>query len=369
MPTIDALKIVPAEASRELTKDQKRFNTLVRQIEQARTTLKAWQDGVAHFGQAYVRLLVPLQTRLRTTRREWIFALQALSGQRGWSRADHETMGELICDAAGLLLADNSDDAELKAVFAQHADVAFDEERLQALQTLKDMTESMTGLDLGDEAGITSEEDLLRRLHEKMQQKVDADDARREAAASRRRKTAAQQRRDDEAQQATRSVREVFRKLASALHPDRETDAAQRDAKTALMQQVNQAYASNDLLGLLELQLRIEQVDAGHMVNADAQRVRHYNKVLAEQLGEIRFEIQRVEAGLRGDFGLGIGGGLNPQKLGQLLKQQEGQLKAEEANVRQELRMFEDLAATRRWMKTQRRLLRAAADEAPFPFF
>ncbi len=363
MPTIDALKIVPADAGRVLTKDQQRFNTLVRQIEQARTTLQAWQDGIAHFGQAYVRVLAPLQTECRATRRQWVFALQSLVGRRGWTRADRETIGELICGAAGELLAADDDDAELKAVLAQHADAAFDEERLQALHALKDLTESMTGLDLGDEAGIANEEDLLRRLHHGMQQQAEAADARREAAASGRRQTAAQRRRDEEAQQATRSVREVFRKLASALHPDRETDAAQRDAKTALMQQVNQAYARNDLLALLELQLRIEQVDAGHMAAADAQRVRHYNKVLAEQLGEIRVEIADVEARFRGDFGLPMGAGLKPSKLGQLLQQQERALKGDLALVRQELRLFDDAAATKRWLKAQRRLLNAAAAE------
>jgi len=62
---------------------------------------------------------------------------------------------------------------------------------------------------------------------------------------------------------ATQSIREIFRKLASALHPDRETDRKGREVKTALMLQVNRAYAGNDLLTLLELQ--IEQVDASHI--------------------------------------------------------------------------------------------------------
>jgi hypothetical protein len=42
--------------------------------------------------------------------------------------------------------------------------------------------------------------------------------------------------------------------LASALHPDRQTDAQQREVKTGLMQQANQAYARSDLLALLALQ-------------------------------------------------------------------------------------------------------------------
>jgi len=104
-------------------------------------------------------------------------------------------------------------------------------------------------------------------------------------------------------------VREIFRKLASALHPDRESDTKQREAKTVLMQKVNQACTANDLLTLLELQLRIEQIDASHIANASAQRLKHYNKVLTEQLGELRMEVERVEMGFRVDFGLEAGWG------------------------------------------------------------
>ncbi len=43
------------------------------------------------------------------------------------------------------------------------------------------------------------------------------------------------------ARQASLSVREIFRKLASALHPDREADAAERERKTVLMKRVSQA--------------------------------------------------------------------------------------------------------------------------------
>jgi PIN domain nuclease of toxin-antitoxin system len=366
MPNIDALRIAAADGSGELTRDQKRFNTLVRQIEQARTTLRAWQDNIARYAQAHVQVLVPLQAQLRATRRQWIFALQALIGGRGWTRAERETMNELVCEAAGELLEADDGDAELKALFARHAQADFDAERLQALHALKELTESMTGLDLGDEAGIASEDELLRRLHQGMQQQAAAADVRREAKATRRGKTAAQQRREDDAQQATQSVREVFRKLASALHPDRETDLHQREVKTALMQEVNQAYARNDLLALLELQLRIEQVDAGHMTQADARRVKHYNKVLTEQLGELRLEIEHVEMGFRVNFGLEPGWGVDPRKLGLLLQQQARRLQAEQAQIQQEMGLLEDPAATKRWLKVQRRVLRDVAGDMEF---
>lgn len=86
-------------------------------------------------------------------------------------------------------------------------------------------------------------------------------------------------------------MREVYRKLASALHPGREPDERQREAKTALMQRVNQAYEANDLLVLLELQLQIEQIDASQIANASEQRLKHYNKVLSDQLTELKLEL------------------------------------------------------------------------------
>jgi uncharacterized protein (DUF2164 family) len=86
-------------------------------------------------------------------------------------------------------------------------------------------------------------------------------------------------------------VREVYRKLASALHPDRETEVAERNRKTQLMQRVNQAYERNDLLALLGLQIEIEQIDAEHLAQVSDARLGHYNRVLKEQLAQLRAEI------------------------------------------------------------------------------
>lgn len=366
MPNIEAIRISDAGDGRVLTRDQKRFNTLIRQIEQARATLKAWQDNIAQYGQAHVQVLLPLHTQLRAALRQRVFTLDAAIARKEWTRAERETLKELVCEGAGELLNGGDDDPELKALYAKYAQADFDAERLQALHALKDLTESMTGMDLGEDDDIASSEDLLRRLHQGMQEQAQAADARRAAKASKRRKTPAQQRREDEAQAATQSVREVFRKLASALHPDREKDAREREVKTALMQEANQAYAKNDLLSLLELQLRIEQVDAGHMAEADAKRVKHYNRVLAEQLDELKTEIGHVEMGFCMDFGLEPGWGLNPRKLGQLLEDEARRARADLAQVQQETGRLADVAATKRWLKAQRRMLRQIDAELDF---
>ena len=351
---VQGLQISTRTGGPALTPEQRRFNTLIRQIDQARRTLAAWQEHTLHYAQAYTRLIVPLAKELAAEQRLWCFALDRLLGQPDWSRSESATLRELLCDAAADLLSDGNEDAPdaaLKALFDLHADVDFDTEQQQSRLALKDMVETMTGIDLGDD-DIASEQDLFKRMRQQL-----ADD---EAPAEEvpRRKSKAQQRREAEAQLATQSVREVFRKLASALHPDRETDAAARESKTALMQKANQAYAANDLLALLELQLQVEQVDAGHIGSASAQRVRHYNKVLAEQLEELKDEIDRVEIGFRMDFGLEPGLGLNPKKLLGSIEAQAKDMRAGLALRRQELRKLDDRVGMKRWLKRQRQRLR-----------
>ncbi len=364
MSSVQGLQISPGAAAAALTPEQKRFNTLIRQIEQARRTLAAWHDNAPLYLQAHTRLIVPLLEALAAARRQRAFTFDGLLDQPGWTKAERATLRELVCDSvAQILESSEQEDPALKALFDKHADMDFDTEVNESRRALKGLVEQMTGLDLGDDAEIASDADLFKCMQERL-----AASAATEAPGRRRRKSAAQQRREAEEQLATQSVREVFRKLASALHPDRETDPEQRQAKTALMQKVNQAYAANDLLTLLELQLQIEQVDAGHVAHASAQRLKHYNKVLAEQLAELKAESARAEMRFREDFGLDFGWGMNPTKLTTLLGPQTRALRAGLAMIELDLRLLGDKVTAKRWLKRERQRLRDDLfdDELPF---
>ena len=366
MSRTDALQISSSQAGAALTPAQKRFNTLTRQIEQARQTLAAWQDSIAAYRQAHAEVLNPLQAELLAGHRKWVLALDAALDQPNWTKAERQMLRDLLCEAAGDVLGGGEDD-EIKALFDKHAEVDFETEQRDALRAMKDLAEAMTGLDLGDDDGIDTDEDLHARLKRGFEERDAAEQARRGAKAARPAKSATLRRREAEAQQATQSVREIYRKLASALHPDRETDEEQRPAKTALMQRVNQAYEARDLLALLQLQLQIEQIDESHIANAGEQRLKHYNKVLGEQLAELRAEAERVEMGFRLEFALEPGWGLNPRKLGQVLEQNKRELLAERSEQQRLLGTLADVAATERWLKRERQRRREADfDFGPF---
>ena len=152
-----------------------------------------------------------------------------------------------------------------------------------------------------DELMQHAAQNLASQAQAEQQARQQADEAVRQDAQARaqqsakgRQAEAAQQRQDAAAQQAGQSVREIFRKLASALHPDCEPDPAERQRKTLLMQQANQAYDRNDLLTLLTvltLQLDLEQIDSRHLASLTDDRLLHYNQVLQEQLAALQQEV------------------------------------------------------------------------------
>lgn len=100
--------------------------------------------------------------------------------------------------------------------------------------------------------------------------------------------------RAEQAREASQSLRDTYRRLASLLHPDREPDPVERERKNQLMQQANQAYEARDLLTLLNMQLELERFDPARLAALPSERVKHYNQILKEQLQSVRAEIGMV---------------------------------------------------------------------------
>jgi hypothetical protein len=81
--------------------------------------------------------------------------------------------------------------------------------------------------------------------------------------------------------------------------------------------------------------------------------LKHYNRVLSEQVAELKGEIARVESGFCFEFRVGPRWGINPRKLGALLEQSARHLRARMAEVQRDMRVLTDAAATRSWLKRQ----------------
>lgn len=353
-------------ATAQLSPAQKKFNSLVKRIATQRELLAQWELAVPLYRERRAREFEPLRDDYRRLSVQMVRLLHAASSRKGLGKTDRATIGELITELAGPLAESAPDEAlraEMKQRYNDHAGSDFDDDGAEGDAMAREMARELFGMDIPDDVDLNSPEELMRHLEQQMQAKAQPADAPLPPERPAKKISKREQQVAEQAQQASQSLREVYRKLASALHPDRETDPAERTRKTALMQRVNEAYANKRLLDLLQLQLEAEQIDPGQLANLSAERLKHYNHVLAEQLSELLHEVAATEGAFVLEFNLHPLQKLKPAGLMDTLRHEIAQLSMDIHELRQQLQQLDDLPTLKRWLKLQREMLRAQEDD------
>lgn len=370
-----AISVSTNQGQSTLSKGQKSFNTLIKKIEAKRIELAAWQEAIPFYQKKHSVELAPLLEIAQDLHVDIVYSLDRVCGQKGLTKPERDKLGSVIAALAGDLAAERDDD-ELKSLYNKYSGSDFDEEEAEEAYRMKLMMESMTGVDLGDDLDASSPEEMMQRMREKLQEQQAKNAAEREAQAAgqtARKKTAKQLAKEArelaEEQEISQSIREVYRKLVSALHPDREPDLQERERKTALMQRVNQAYDKKNLLLLLELQLELEHIDQAAINDISESRLKHFTKVLKEQLGELEQEIFQTEGQFRMQFNLDPFERLNPATMTRQLDFQIADMALTIRDLKNDLLMFEDIKRLKAWLKSLRKPRRKMDpwdEECPF---
>lgn len=232
---------------------------------------------------------------------------------------------------------------------------------------------AMLGVELGEDVDMSSPEDVVQRAQaqtEQLRKQNAVENQAREERRAKRKKTptqlAAEARKQAEQAELSLSIREVYRKLASALHPDRETDPQEREHKTALMQRANQAYRKNSLLQLLELQLELEHTDQSLINNIGGDRLKHYNKILKEQVGELDHKILHVENAFKHSYGISPFIDVSPSTIVRNLAADIFSLRESLSALEHDLLIFDEIKQLKNWLKIVKRSLAAPRfDDVP----
>lgn len=316
--TPDTEMVAIAGSRPKLSKAQREFNTLTGRIRQLRADLAEWQALQQGFAERWIREMEPALTAMNRVQLDLVRRIDTLlchppTGVK-LTRRQKQTLSRHLLSLVDELLTADESDAELEALHDRHSDISREEQREMECNFTQAVLEEVFGKDAVATFEGDDSESLLRHAQAKLAESATADEAQRQQRAAKRaakrgKPTAAEraaERKADAAQQASLSLREIFRKLVSALHPDREADGAERERKTALMKRVNHAYQNEDLLELLSLQIEIEQIDSEHLAALPEQRLRHYNHVLKEQVRTLEGERDALASPLLQKFDLHI---------------------------------------------------------------
>ena len=361
MPNQKVVHIKTSATQAPLSPEQKKFNSLIKKIESQKKLLVTWQETFSRCQQDAVEKLEPLKKTLHEHQIEMVNLLdQQFTGNK-FTISQQEKLSHLIAETCeGLLQV--ADNAELKTLYNQYSGGDYDSEALEEQDMANDFIKTMLEREFGvslddDEFDVDNPQATVERLAEKVKQREEQAEAD-SAARPQRKKTAKQQAKEakdaEEAANVSKSIQAVYRQLTSALHPDREQDPVERERKTELMQQVTVAYGNKDLLKLLELQLAVEQIDQSKLSTINAERLKHYNKILSDQLRELQEEVFLKEDQIRFMLQLDPFEPLSPKRLVLMIKEDISNLREAIMNIQYDLRKLGDVKQLKAWLNGYR---------------
>ncbi len=325
---------------------RKRFDKLLSELERQRGELRAWAEALPRWHQRHQSQLAPLLAQRIELDVALVELLDRADATIKLAKGDRAFLSELLCRLAGSLIAAGRED--LKPLYARHdpqGDVA-DASETDAM--LKQVLGAVFGLSPEDVAAMDSPDAVFEQAQARLRQQQE----------HARRRKARRQQREATKQQAEEPppLRELYRRLAASLHPDRARDAADGQRRTVLMQRLNAAYKAGDLIGLIELQVEIGLLDAAGVDALTDARLQQYNRELSRQCEAVARELAQVEQGFCEDYGLDLAQRPRPQQLDKLLARCKREVEADLAGLRGDLRELQQPQALKRWLRQQRQL-------------
>jgi len=327
--------------TRKISKQQAEFNRLTVKIEALSMELKALKEGYNTIHRRILSEAYPLQQRMVADRITIVKLLNNLYNHDIFRNADRRKLAHLM-SSLSIELIRQEGIVELIPIFNTYNEVTYEE-----------MMEKPDAYFLGvdwenqnDQHQVVPEPD---ENWERYSHKVHADKNGKSG-----KKAGNAERRVLQEQKQSKSVRSVYLELVKAFHPDRELDEQEKDRKTEIMGRVTEAYRSNDLLLLLNLQMEYNHIDQGKLDLLADEQLLYYNRVLKQQVTELEKQKMEVLQDLASMVHLSPDTCDSLEKVLFQFNKQVKNLKTDAKNLHQEINSWGDPYAVREFLKNYR---------------
>ena len=363
---IGAITVGVQETGQTLSKEQKKFNKIIGDIDKSRRAIADWDAASAEFRKSLLAFVEPLDVESLDLRGQIVDRIdKALAGElpgRKLGSRQRADLEEIVFSEAAELFNETGDE-RWKKIYDKHLpkfEQTMKEEMRSASEQMRAMFEDEMGLDMGDIGENASPEEWVARARAAQREALDKQQQQQQdsaASSGSGKRTGSGKRAQQEARAAaeagkmSQSIKEVYRKLASALHPDRAHGEIAPERQAELMARVNEAYDKKNLLVLLEVQLEIDQIDQKHIAELGEEKLALYNKVMAKQLEELQGERMQAEGAFKQEFGIPFYAWVDLNDLPELLEQYKGKAAEDVADLREQAAALVDTEAVKKWLK------------------
>lgn len=344
-----------ADQVQALTAAQRNFNRLLARVDKLSAQIDATRAAADAHRPVYATSMGELQQQHAALIRRLADWLDQRLLARGLTPAQRRQVTELIIQLCEALAHDG--DETIQHLHDRHSGQDMAAKRDAEARVLKDELEAALGEPLGGVGDTADVETMLRAAMRQVEAQEREAEARQQARqAERQAHKARHGKTTPAARQATDAqalLRSLFRQLASALHPDRETDPLEHRRKSTLMTEANLAYARRDLGALLRLQLSVELADPLAIARMADEKAGALNQLLKEQITTLEQELATVQAHARQEFGMAPFGGVDAATLSRSLTLQRQDLRQRINQLHQDLMLVQDDSQFKRWLRAQ----------------
>jgi hypothetical protein len=360
-----AVATVAIQPSADLTPAQQRFNTLLARVSQLSESIDMLEALSTQHRSRHLRAMAALQQQEDVARKNLLLFLDACLYQAELTTAHRRSATRIILALCEALAHKN--DVQVQAVFNQHhseedAQALAEEERAGA-EHAKAVFEDLFGKPLYGADDLHTAEAVfeagLRQYREQQQRLED----KRQAKKAKKKPATRQLKDAQQKMDANTALRTVYRQLASALHPDREPDEAERLRKTALMSEVNAAYDRKNLSELLKLQMQIAQIDSHALSRIADDKLNAMCLLLKEQIDALEEDEAQAQFEIRHYLGVNELDHISAESLARALAIQLRDKEHEVHTLERDLRRIQTDAELKRWLKEQAQLAKEARAE------
>jgi hypothetical protein len=362
---VQAVATVAIQPAAALTPAQKRFNTVLSRVSQLSASIDTLEALSTQHRSSHLSAMAALQQQEDTARKNLLLYLDRCVQEAELTATQRRSATHIILGLCEALAHKN--DGQVQDVFKQHHSEedaqALAEEAREGAEHAKAVFEDLFGQPLHGADDLHTAEAVfeagLRQYREQQQRLED----KRQAKKAKKKPAARQLKDAQQKMDANTALRTVYRQLASALHPDREPDEAERLRKTALMSEVNAAYDRKNLSELLKLQLQLAQIDSMALSRMADDKLNAMCLLLKEQVDALEEDEAQAQFEIRHYLGVNALDHISAESLARALAIQLRDKAHEVDTLERDLRRIQNEAELKRWLKEQAQLAKEARAE------
>lgn len=298
---MSTLVSLPKQKNPTRNTPQKTFDRLkkkITQLQKLHAELKKYLNEVLNL---YRDILLPEKNAMSPVIQDLIKHLYPyFKGKGQLSQKKHNVLKDFVLDIFHELftfIPYREVDPEYRKIYEELNGASFEENMKAELGQIKSDFQEMfqefgVHVDLDDIHHLDDEMDIMRKIAESMAKAKAEHEEKEQIRKKSKRELAKEQKEKDLELLQEKGIKNIYKQLAKALHPDLELCPEKKREREELMKKVTEAYENEDLCTLLQLEMTWLSKSEDSKTPQTDEQLKIFNSLLKDQIEEIKFAIE-----------------------------------------------------------------------------